>query len=293
MASLQMRPRPDSSEHAGKRRRLGLRLLSVERSEEIFPVLLEEIVALGFPRVLVARVNLGTSEVAPVGSLNCSRSLLQRFRTSLYAMENPLVRVLHSLEPELAHSKTKRGPSLYFHPLVYRNHTACREAERARGRDCLALGNDRVPRHVRLQEQMCTICDMHGYAAATAVEVKRSASMEDLSELRALIELANHYLSRLFKTEHYYNRMMGMETIIGQMQTVMESMTDPVILTDPQHRVITQNKAAERFFKVPEEVSEGRVRAVELNNLLFSAALSSMAVSGNDSSRDMTLGGCD
>jgi len=36
-------------------------------------------------------------------------------------------------------------------------------------------------------------------------------------------------------------------------------------------------------------VSEGRVRAVELNNLLFSAALSSMAVSGNDSSRDMTL----
>ncbi len=36
-------------------------------------------------------------------------------------------------------------------------------------------------------------------------------------------------------------------------------------------------------------MSEGRVRAVELNNLLFSAALSSMAVSGSDSSRDMTL----
>ena len=31
------------------------------------------------------------------------------------------------------------------------------------------------------------------------------------------------------------------------------------------------------------------MRAVELNNLLFSAALSSMAVSGTDSSRDMTL----
>ncbi len=38
--------------------------------------------------------------------------------------------------------------------------------------------------------------------------------------------------------------MMDMETTITQMQTVMESMTDPVILTDPQHRVITQNKAA-------------------------------------------------
>ena len=83
--------------------------------------------------------------------------------------------------------------------------------------------------------------------------------------------------------------MMDMETTITQMQTVMESMTDPVILTDPQHRVITQNKAAERYFRLPDDVSEGRVRAVELNNLLFSAALSSMAVSGNDSSRDMTL----
>ncbi len=66
----------------------------------------------------------------------------------------------------------------------------------------------------------------------------------DIAELRALIDLANRYLSRLFKVEHYYNRMIEMETVIAQMQTVMESMTDPVILTDPQHRVITQNKAA-------------------------------------------------
>ena len=66
-------------------------------------------------------------------------------------------------------------------------------------------------------------------------------------ELRNLIELANRYLSRLFKEEHYQNRMRDMETVITQMQTVMESMADPVILTDPQHRVKTQNKAAERI----------------------------------------------
>jgi len=80
-----------------------------------------------------------------------------------------------------------------------------------------------------------------------------------------------------------------MEVTIAQMETVMESMSDPVILTDNQHRVIMQNKAAERFFMLPEEVSEGRVRAVELNNMLFSAALSSMAVSGTDGSRDLAL----
>jgi signal transduction histidine kinase len=69
----------------------------------------------------------------------------------------------------------------------------------------------------------------------------------------------------------------------------MQSMADPVILTDTQHQVIMQNKAAERFFKVPDEMTEGLVRAVELNNLLFSAALSSMLVSGTDAHRDLTL----
>jgi len=69
----------------------------------------------------------------------------------------------------------------------------------------------------------------------------------------------------------------------------MQSMADPVILTDNQHRVIIQNRAAERFFRVPEGVSEGGRRAVELNNLLFSAALSSMVVSATDASRDLTL----
>src|SRR5581483_4114322 len=54
-------------------------------------------------------------------------------------------------------------------------------------------------------------------------------------------------------------------------------------------RVLIQNRAAERFFRVPEGVTEGGRRAVEFNNLLFSAALSSMTVSGVESSRDLTL----
>ncbi len=289
MASPQVRMRSESLDSVSKRRRSALRLLGAERSDEIFPVLLEEVVALGYPRALVARVNFETSDIAPIASLNCSKTLLQRFQTSLYAIENPLVRVLHSFEPELVHSKNKRNPDLYFHPLVYRNKTACWEADRVRRGGCIAVDNYNSRRHLQLQEQVCAICDMRTYAAMVVVEVDRAATLTEINELRNLIELANRYLSRLFKVEHYYNRMMDMETVIGQMQTVMESMTDPVILTDPQHRVITQNKAAERFFKMPEEVSEGRVRAIELNNLLFSAALSSMAVSGNDSSRDMTL----
>jgi signal transduction histidine kinase len=98
----------------------------------------------------------------------------------------------------------------------------------------------------------------------------------------------------LFKVEHYYNRMTDMDVTIAQLQTVMQSMSDPVILTDNHYRVLVQNRAAERFLKVPESVvseglTEGLARAVEMNNMLFSAALSSVAVSGVEASRDLTL----
>ena len=42
-----------------------LRLLSAERSEEIFPILLEEVVKLGFPRALVLEVDFDDGVVRP------------------------------------------------------------------------------------------------------------------------------------------------------------------------------------------------------------------------------------
>ena len=294
MASPEMRvhsqaPAQADRGHAGRARHSALRLLAVERAEEIFPVLLEEVVALGHPRALIAAVNFETSNIAPVASLNCSRTFQQRFHTSLFAMESTAARVLHNLEPAHVRGANKRSPGFYYYPLIYRNRTPCWEAERERGGRCVAVENFHSRLKLQLQEQVCGVCDMRAYAEIAVIELKRGSGEAEIAELRALLELANRYLSRLFKVEHYQNRMVDLETTITQMQTVMESMTDPVILTDPQHRVITQNKAAARYFKLPEDVSEGRVRAVELNNLLFSAALSSMAVSGTDSSRDMTL----
>jgi signal transduction histidine kinase len=290
VASPQMHVRSHLPQPLSKSgRRSALRLLNVERGEEIFPVLLEEIVALGHPRALVAGVDFESSEVAPIASLNCSHSFVERFRTSLFATETTVARVLQSLQPAHIRGPSKRSPEFYYFPLIYRNRTPCWEAERTRGGKCIAVENFHSRLKLQLQQQVCGVCEMRAYAAVAVVELRRGAGNHDVAELRALLELANRYLSRLFKVEHYQNRMVDLETTITQMQTVMESMTDPVILTDPQHRVITQNKAAARYFRLPDEVSEGRVRAVELNNLLFSAALSSMAVSGSDSSRDLTL----
>jgi signal transduction histidine kinase len=266
-----------------------LRLLEAERSEEIFPLLLEEIIALGYSRAMVLDVNFDTGDVTPAAALKWPRQQMERFTTALWMSDHPLAGVLNTARPAVLTRSSIHPKPIYIHPILYSNRNLCWEADRVRTASCLAVQNFRREKRIRLEDQVCSTCEMRAYSAVVVVELGKHNSESALAELADLIELANRYLSRLFKVEHYYNRMRDMEITIAQMGTVMQSMADPVILTDTQHRVIMQNRAAERFFKVPDEMTEGLVRAVELNNLLFSAALSSMLVSGSDSHRDLTL----
>jgi len=274
---------------AYQRRPAILRLLQAERSEEIFPLLLEEIIALGYPRAMVLDVNFDSGEVTPAAALKWPRQQMEKFSTALWMSDHPLAGVLNSARPAVLTKSSIHSRPIYIHPILYSNRNLCWEADRVRTVSCLAVQNFRREKRIRLEDQVCSTCEMRAYAAVVVVELGKHSSEAGLAELADLIDLANRYLSRLFKVEHYYNRMRDMEITIAQMGTVMQSMADPVILTDTQHRVIMQNRAAERFFKVPDEMTEGLVRAVELNNLLFSAALSSMLVSGSDSHRDLTL----
>jgi signal transduction histidine kinase len=290
MASPLERPKLDDLIGEGASRDpAALRLLAAERPEEILPILLEELVYLGFPRALILSLDLETGEIGPVASLNCDSAFLRKFRASLWASENPMVSALVNTKPALIRGATAKEPSFYVHPMLYRSRSRCWEAERDRRRECLAVHNFQAGRKLQVQEQTCAICNMRAYAMLVVAQTPRRVSEKQLRPLRMIVDRANRYLSRLFKVEHYYNRMRDMDVTIARMGTVMQSMADPVILTDNQHRVIIQNKAAERFFRVPEGVSEGGRRAVELNNLLFSAALSSMVVSGAEASRDLTL----
>jgi PAS domain-containing protein len=289
-AAIRLQPaRMNGRRTAQPRRPAVLRLFQAERSEEIFPLLLEEIIALGNPRALVVDVNLDSGEVTPAAALKWPRAQMEKFTSALWMQDHPLTTILHGARPEVLNKSSLHNRPIYVHPILYSNRNLCWEADRIRTSSCLAVQNSRREKRVRLEDQVCTTCEMRAYAAAVVVELPKSYTEEAVAEIGELIELANRYLSRLFKVEHYYNRMRDMEITIAQMGTVMQSMADPVILTDTQHRVIMQNKAAERFFRVPDEMTEGLVRAVEFNNLLFSAALSSMLVSGSDSHRDLTL----
>ncbi|MEY2412780.1 MAG: hypothetical protein QOD84_1386 [Acidobacteriaceae bacterium] len=288
MASPLLRPKGDQFvDQRSSVESAPLRLLSVERTEEILSILLEEIVFLGFPRAAVLDLDFETGELRPTASLNFAKQPLQRLRFSFFNSEDPIIKTLQSMQPGIVELRGAKAGSFYACPMIFRSRVRCREAESERRQDCLAVLNFQAAR--KLQEQVCSACGMRGYASLVLAQLGRDRSQNQLRHVRNLIERANRQLGRMFKGDHYYNRMREMDVTIARMGAVMQSMADPVILTDNQHRVIIQNRAAERFFRVPEGISEGGRRAVELNNLLFSAALSSMVVSASDASRDLTL----
>jgi signal transduction histidine kinase len=62
------------------------------------------------------------------------------------------------------------------------------------------------------------------------------------------------------------------------LQGVIDAVSDPILLTDTEGRMLLANASAVNLFASRDDESEGRRRAVALNNMLFSAALSWTAV---------------
>src|SRR5260370_41346395 len=104
-----------------ERGRATFRLLSAERSDEIYPILMEEVVALGFRRALVVALVLVSGEIKPVAAIHCSQSYLQKFTTALWQGENSIMGVLRSLKPEVGPKPGPSGPPTVRRPSLSRN----------------------------------------------------------------------------------------------------------------------------------------------------------------------------
>jgi len=83
-------------------------------------------------------------------------------------------------------------------------------------------------------------------------------------------------VSRLLSRQLLAETRFGQERML--LYSIINAVTDPILLTDTEGKLIIANSHAEKLFAAPEESSEGWRRAVALNNMLFSAALSTSAV---------------
>ena len=72
--------------------------------------------------------------------------------------------------------------------------------------------------------------------------------------------------------------------------TIVDALPDPVLLTDASNDIVLANRRADQLFSAQEDDSEGRRRAIEVNNLLFSSFLTQTLIgSGRGSARELNL----
>jgi signal transduction histidine kinase len=71
--------------------------------------------------------------------------------------------------------------------------------------------------------------------------------------------------------------------------SVINAVSDPILLTDAQGKLLMGNTRAEQLLAWSENSSEGRRHALELNNLHFSSTLASAAVGGGLGGREVIM----
>jgi PAS domain S-box-containing protein len=99
-------------------------------------------------------------------------------------------------------------------------------------------------------------------------------------DVRWIAEVLAQQVGRLQHRQLLQESRFGQERML--LYSIINAVTDPVLLTDTEGKLIIANALAERLFTAPDEASEGWRRAVALNSMLFSAALAATAMERSD-----------
>ena len=115
-----------------------------------------------------------------------------------------------------------------------------------------------------------------------------AASAPELNpEITWLARVLGRQVSRLLSRATLADTRFGQERML--LYSIINAVTDPILLTDTEGKLIIANTHAEKLFAAPEDASEGWRRATALNNMLFSAALSTSAVQTELARRELLL----
>jgi PAS domain S-box-containing protein len=171
--------------------------------------------------------------------------------------------------------------------------------ERAGGHDVLALplfggqpsavGDDVFARRPDDEERFWlprSLCTGALYVGARRAEVgeAQAALLARFADRLGVLVSNTAQIERLTGTVHRLQRERQW------VESVMKSVADPLVLTNLDNEILLQNRRAEELFSDTREASEGKRRALEMNDLLFSAYLSSAAVESTEVvGRDLTL----
>jgi len=122
------------------------------------------------------------------------------------------------------------------------------------------------------------------------VEAMRPAA-EAIEVLDRVVMLSGTVLARLASEQAYRSVAERLDTRMQLLETIVDSLPDPIAITDPANDIVVQNHQAEHLLLARDSDSGGRRRAVEINNLLFTSFLARSVMAGGVSAtaRELNL----
>jgi PAS domain S-box-containing protein len=119
-----------------------------------------------------------------------------------------------------------------------------------------------------------------GHAPCGVVVVENVPDPELTSALSHAAMLAGPVLARMFAVEEYRRAAERLDSQRDLLTAILNSLPDPIVITDAANDIVVHNRRAEHLLAIKESDSEGRRRAVEINNLLFTSFLSKSVMAG-------------
>ncbi|TMA26017.1 MAG: PAS domain-containing protein [Deltaproteobacteria bacterium] len=246
------KPAPPIEGEAGARARLSLAefLLGTDEARECAQGTVDWLAQAGARRAICALIDGETGKVKDVLARGVPDSQLRGLTIALEDPQDPLVFALAGPEPVPLSAKRRR-------PAIF-------------GRDDLLA----LPLPVSEKRE-----------ARLGLLLVSLAGGELEAQARWAAELLGQKLSRLrsqtalLEGEHRLAREREL------LLSIINASPDPILLTDTEGRMIISNARADALFSAKDGESEGRHRAVALNNMLFSATLSQQAIDESGAAR--------
>jgi len=120
-------------------------------------------------------------------------------------------------------------------------------------------------------------------APGGVIVVDGAISERAIGSVTTLVMLAGPIISRLASLQESRDSIDRLTQQRDRLTLMVDSLPDPVVITNATNDIIAQNSRAERLLNGKEGDSSGRRRAIELNNLLFTSFLAKAVMTGGQS----------
>ncbi len=242
----------------------------------------------GTPRVCLLRIDVAQEQLTTYACVGFADDQQPSFSLSLHELGNPLVISALTLTAAMGSEPLPgRGGGLFRRwtalPLpqpTFRGAPAVLSS--ARGLE--HLGGTAV----RL---VSTVERRLGSAPGGLVVVDAALDAEALRHAAEFTSLAGPIMARLGTLQESFELNERLRQQKERLTLMVDSLPDPVVITNASNDIIAQNHRAERLLNAQEGDSAGRRRAIELNNLLFTSFLAKAVMTGGAQSgpRELNL----